>query len=205
VRLAGPIPRPHGFPVASLGARLLARLIDMAAVFGLSVVVTSWFVAQWWQEMQPYLSEYLRRLSNNESTVDIARPDRAGDLLLVIVLLIAALWFAYEVPTIANTGQTPGKRMMGIKVMRLESDQSLGFGRSIRRWNLFGLSTLLWTCLGVGFLIQLAVSISPVLNWPLHLGLHDRSAATVVVQVGRPAAGTPASTDNPSRSEEEAK
>jgi uncharacterized RDD family membrane protein YckC len=205
VRLAGPIPRPHGFPVASLGARLLARLIDIVAVFGLSAVVTSWFVVQWWQEMQPYLAEYTRRLSNSESTMDIARPDRAGDLLLVIVLLITALWFAYEVPTIANTGQTPGKRMMGIKVMRLESDQSLGFGRSIRRWNLFGLSTLLWTCLGVGFLIQLAVSFSPVLNWPLHLGLHDRSAATVVVQVGRPAAGPPTSTDNPSRSEEEVK
>jgi uncharacterized RDD family membrane protein YckC len=134
----------------------------------------------------------------------MGRSDRAGDLMLVIVLLIAALWFAYEVPTIANTGQTPGKRMMGIKVMRLESDQPLGFGRSIRRWNLFGLSTLLWTCVGIGFVIQLAVSISPVLNWPLHLGLHDRSAATVVVQVGRTPTGTPSSTDK-SRAEEEAK
>jgi uncharacterized RDD family membrane protein YckC len=205
VQIAPPAPKPHGFPVASLGARLLARLIDIAAVFGLSAVVTSWFVIQWWREMQPWFSEVLRRVGNNESTADVAQPERAGNLLLVIVLLIAALWFAYEVPTIANTGQTPGKRMMGIRVMRLESDQSLGFGRSIRRWNLFGLSTLLWTCFGIGFLIQFAVAFSPVLNWPLHLGLHDRSAATVVVQVGRPAAGTPTSTDKPARSEEEAK
>ena len=38
-----------------------------------------------------------------------------------------ALWFAYEVPAVANTGQTLGKRMLGIQVVGVEGAARLGF------------------------------------------------------------------------------
>ena len=59
-----------------------------------------------------------------ESTSADVQPEPAGTLLIVIVLVAAALWFAYEVPAIANTGQTLGKRLLGIKVVRLESERA---------------------------------------------------------------------------------
>jgi hypothetical protein len=75
--------------------------------------------------------------------------------------------------------------MVGIKVMAMEGEQPLGFGRALRRWNPLGLPMLLWTC-GLGFILQLVDSISPCVGGPLQLALHDRSAQTVVVHCGRP-------------------
>lgn len=172
--------KPHGRPIAGLGARLLARLVDIAIVGLLNAAVTGWFIYQWLQEVAPYWREYYHRLQNQQSTGDLVAPERQGYLQVVILILIAALWFAYEVPSIANNGQTVGKRLLKIKVMRLESEEPIGFGRAIRRWNPLGLSVLLWTC-GVGFLLQFLDSLSPVIDWPLHRAFHDRSAGTVVV------------------------
>jgi uncharacterized RDD family membrane protein YckC len=140
--------------------------------------------------MLPVYREWNQRFWANESTSEIVQPERAGTLQVVILILIAALWFAYEVPAIAGTGQTLGKRLLKIKVMRLESEEPIGFGRAIRRWNPLGLSVLLWTC-GVGFLLQFLDSLSPVIDWPLHRAFHDRSAGTVVVRDVQPPSPSP--------------
>lgn len=171
----------HGRQVANLGSRLVARLVDIAALLLINAAVTGWFVYQYLHLMMPVFRESYERFKANESTSDIVQPERAGTLQIVILILIAALWFAYEVPAIANTGQTFGKRLLKIKVMRMESEDRIGYGRAIRRWNPLGLSVLLWTC-GVGFVLQFLDSLSPVIDWPLHRAFHDRSAGTVVVR-----------------------
>ncbi|MDG6100971.1 RDD family protein [Dactylosporangium aurantiacum] len=176
---------PHGRHVAGLGARLLARLVDIAVLLLINAAVTGWFVYQYLRESWPVYQEMYRRVLANESTGDIVQSERSGTLQVVILILIAALWFAYEVPAIANTGQTFGKRLLKIKVMRLESEDRIGYGRAIRRWNPLGLSVLLWTC-GVGFVLQFLDSLSPVIDWPLHRAFHDRSAGTVVVRDVQP-------------------
>ena len=66
-------------------------------------------------------------------------------------------------------------------MVRLESDQPLGFGRSFRRWNTMGLPTLLWYCCGSGFILQLIDALFVAIDRPLHQALHDKSAHTVVV------------------------
>lgn len=177
-------PRPHGYRLARPGTRLLARLVDIAAVLVLNVVVNGWFVYQYWLEIAPFLSEAWRRSQTGKVTLNDLPPvgDQAGNLQLVIVVLAAALWFAYEVPAVANTGQTPGKRLFRLKVVRLESDQPLGFGRSLRRWNTMGLPTLLWLCL-IGFVLQLIDVLFVPFDHPLHQALHDKSAHTAVVVV----------------------
>jgi uncharacterized RDD family membrane protein YckC len=195
----GTPPRPHGYPLATLGSRLVARLVDIGLVLALNVLVNGWFVYQFWTEISPVLNEAWRRSLAGESMSDLPEAGDAGNLQLVILVLATALWFAYEVPAVANTGQTPGKRLLRIRVVRLEQPavrlaggadvaQPLGFGRSFRRWNTMGLPTLLWWCFGVGFLLQLVDALFVLFDRPLQQALHDKSAYTVVISV----AATPA-------------
>lgn len=181
-RLVLPAPRPHGYRLAGLGARFMARFVDTLAVLGLNFVINGYFVYQYYQVNLPFWQEFSRRFYAGESTAGVEPPERSSTLLVIILLLATALWFAYEVPAHASTGQTLGKRLFGIKVMRLESDEPLGFRRSIRRWNTIGLPTLVWPCYGVGFLLQFIDAIWPTFDRPMHQALHDKSALTVVVQ-----------------------
>jgi uncharacterized RDD family membrane protein YckC len=113
---------------------------------------------------------------------------RGNWLSVAILLLVMGIWLVYEVPNIASSGQTPGKRLMGIRVVGLEATTPIGVRRAIRRWMPLGLPMLVWTCGPVGFLfggvLQLINCLSPTINRPLRLALHDRRAFTVVVQTG---------------------
>jgi uncharacterized RDD family membrane protein YckC len=201
-RLVLPEPRPHGYRLAGLGARLIARLVDMLAVLGLNILVNGYFVYQYYKVNLPFWQEVSRRFYAGESTAGVEPPERASTLLIIILVLATALWFAYEVPAHANTGQTLGKRLMGIKVMRLESDEQLGFRRSIRRWNTIGLPTLLWTCFGLGFVLQFVDGLWVLFDRPMHQALHDKSAVTVVVEA-EPKPGAAQPTHDPSADQPE--
>jgi uncharacterized RDD family membrane protein YckC len=179
-------PRPHGLPLAPLGLRLLARLIDIAVVLALNVVGNGWLIYLYLSDVSPVVRALYRQMqqANRDTSALPPIPGRATWLYYVIPVIAMALWFAYEVPAIAHSGQTFGKRIVGIKVMGLESDEPIGLGRAWRRWNPLGLPVLLWSC-GLGFLLQFVDAISTVMGGPLHLALHDRAAHTVVVQSGR--------------------
>ncbi len=181
------IPRPHGLPVAPLGLRVLARLIDLGVLLGLNVVGNGWLVYLYLSDIWPAVRKIQEQMIQPNPNYDLvpAIPSRAQWIVLAIPLVAAALWFAYEVPAIAQRGQTLGKRAVGIQVLPLESTEPLGYLRSMRRWNPFGLAVLLYTCCGIGFLLQLVDALSPVFGGPLHLAFHDRSAGTVVVHSGR--------------------
>ncbi len=183
---AGAPPRPHGLALAGVGSRLVARIVDTIAVLALCVVANAWFAIEWWRSFQPYFNEAMRRALAGESAAGMPQPEeKAGTLLLLIFVVTTAVWFAYEVPGSANSGQTLGKRLLGIKVMRMESDERLGFGRAWRRWSRLGLPTLLWYCCGIGLLLQFFDCLFVAIDRPLHQALHDKAAGTVVVQVGR--------------------
>jgi uncharacterized RDD family membrane protein YckC len=174
-------PRPHGLPVANLGLRLVARLIDFSVVLGLSAVATGWLVYLLVSDYAPLF----RALERNPDYSNLPPlSSRATALSYLIPLIWMVIWLVYEVPAIGHTGQTFGKRVVGIRVMPLESEAPLGFARALRRWSPLGVPMLLWTC-GLGLILQLVDSISPAMGGPLRLALHDRSASTVVVQVGR--------------------
>ncbi|MEU5529910.1 RDD family protein [Micromonospora chersina] len=182
-----PAPRPHGLPLASYGARLVARLIDLGVVFLLNAVVNGWFVWRYIEEISPYLRESVRRsLAGETSTEGLPQPgEQAAGLQIAILLIATALWFAYEVPSMAARGQTFGKRLMGVRAVPIEADQPLGFGRATRRWSTLGLPTLLWYCCGLGLLLQFVDAVSPLFDQPLRQALHDKRAQTVVVQLPR--------------------
>jgi uncharacterized RDD family membrane protein YckC len=190
----GPAPRPHGYPLATIGARVVARVVDIIAVFLLNVAINGWFVVQYVEEMWPMLSEAWRRsLAGETAMEDLPQPgEQATTLQLVILLLAAALWFAYEVPAVANSGQTLGKRLLRIKVVRLESAQPLGFGRSIRRWNPMGIGFLAWSCFCLGVALNLVDFVYALYDRPLQQTLHDKYAQTVVVALAPESAHPPA-------------
>jgi uncharacterized RDD family membrane protein YckC len=177
-----PPPRPHGLPLATPGARFLARLFDITVILLLNVAVNGWFAYQWWLAIAPAMRIWLSTGVADAATV----PDRASWLQFTIMFVGLALWFAYEVPAVASTGQTLGKRILGIKVMRLESPDPLGFGRAMRRWNRMGLPTLLWPCCGIGLALQLVDNLFVAIDRPLRQAIHDKAAFTVVVDTRRP-------------------
>ncbi|ASW56989.1 hypothetical protein CIK06_26780 [Plantactinospora sp. KBS50] len=201
-----PTPYPHGLALAALGPRLVARLIDITVVLLLNVLVNGWFVWRYVQEVAPVYREIFRRsMAGDSSTENLPQAgEQAAGLQIVILLIIVALWFAYEVPALASSGQTLGKRLMGVKVVSLGTEPGLTFARSMRRWNVLGgIPVFLWVCC-VGFVIQVIDSVYPLFDRPLRQALHDKAAQTVVVRV--PRVGTPAptgggNTDSPGGSE----
>ncbi|MET8085171.1 RDD family protein [Micromonospora sp. NPDC005197] len=193
-----PEPRPHGLRLAGYGRRLVARLIDFGLVFALNVLVNGWFVWRWLDELMPYWREAFRRGMEGNTSTEGMPPisEQTGLLQVVIVVIATALWLAYEVPAMAANGQTIGKRVMRIKAVPIAADQPLGFGRALTRWTTLGLPTLLWYCAGLGLLLQLVDSLSPLFDHPLRRALHDKRAQTVVVEVPHTAA-SPAPDDHP--------
>lgn len=171
-------PRPHGLPVAPLGRRLLARLIDIGIVLGLNALATGWLVYLFLRDYLPLV----QAVANGQPFP--TTPGRVQTLAYLIPAVAMLVWLAYEVPALAASGQTIGKRALGIKVMALESTAPLGFGRALRRWGVLGWPTVLWVC-GLGFIVQFIDALSPTWGGPLQLALHDRSAQTVVVHCGR--------------------
>jgi uncharacterized RDD family membrane protein YckC len=176
--------RPHGFVLAGMGARLVARIIDFGVLLLLNVIVNGWFVYQWALEYFPYTRALMQAYMDNKSVLDVPRPSRMDNLIIVISLLAMALWFAYEVPATAHSGQTLGKRAARIKVIRVESTEPLGFLRAVRRWNPMGLPLLLLYCCGPFLVIlQLLDLVFIPIDRVHRMALHDRSAGTFVVQL----------------------
>jgi uncharacterized RDD family membrane protein YckC len=181
--------KPHGFVLATPGARFGARIIDIGAVLLLNLVVNSWFVYLFVLDFVPYYRSVMGAWARGETEFPQA-PDRLSTLLIVITLLAMALWFAYEVPATAHSGQTLGKRVYSIKVVRVENLDSLGFLRAWRRWNPLGGPLLLFAfvcCAPFAVLLQALDVMFVLLDRMQRMALHDRSAGTYVVQLPKTA------------------
>jgi uncharacterized RDD family membrane protein YckC len=181
--------RPHGMALARLGKRLTARLIDITAVLLLNIVVNGYFVYLYMQDFLPIFRNIMDQAANG-TTVPVAQQStpRMQTLTVAIVIIATLLWLAYEAPAISTSGQTLGKRIMGIKVVAVEKTGQIGFARAFTRWARLGMWTLFWSC-GIGVIIQFLYALSPVFDPRLRQAWHDKAAATVVVDV--PTGGVP--------------
>jgi uncharacterized RDD family membrane protein YckC len=204
-RLFTPAPRPHGYPLADVGRRLAARVVDITALAVINVLVNGWFVYQLYLQAWPWYRAVYQRTQQHQPIDDLPQPQDVQTLAFTITVIAFALWLAYEVPGLADRGQTLGKRLLGLKVLRLEAAEPLGYGRALRRWNPLALATVLWI-FGFGLIFQeslatlmLAGMLGAVLlfvdylfaavDQPLHQSLRDKSAGTVVVDVKQPGPG----------------
>ena len=102
---------------------------------------------------------------------------------LTLVLLVRG---AYEILFTARDGQTIGKRVLGTRAVDLETGSTPTLDRCAVRWLvLSGIASLGAYDLpfATAFLLfSIAVQV-PILQRPLHRGLHDRAAGTVVTSV----------------------
>jgi len=169
--------RPHGFALAGLGQRLMARLIDILAVLVMNVVVNGYFAYLLWQETKPLV----QAATNDPFGPTPQATPRMSSLIWTMLIVATLLWLLYEAPSTGSRGQTLGKWLMQIKVVKLDDTEPLGFGLAFRRWARLGLWTPLWGCFGLGALFQLIDSVSPLFDDKLRQALHDKTSRTVVV------------------------
>ncbi|MDI6103835.1 RDD family protein [Actinoplanes sp. NEAU-A12] len=180
---AMPEVRPHGMALAGLGRRLTARLIDIVAVLLLNVVVNGYFAWLYMQDFLPIFRAYWAQAQAGNPPPVMQATDRMSTLSVAIVMIGTLLWLLYEAPSIANSGQTLGKRIVGIKVVGVEKTEPIGFARAFTRWARLGIWTLFWWVCGLGLVIQFVAALSPVFDPRLRQAWHDKAAATVVVAV----------------------
>lgn len=151
--------------LASPGARLGARLLDILIV-GIVVIVLIILGAL-----------ALFGADSGDSTTDEVETS-AVVLFLGIAALGAVIGLLYEVVLIAVRGQTLGKMMTSIKVVRADNGLVPGWGKSIGRWII---PVVLNFIPYVGGLLSLLVYIS--LLWDsARQGWHDKAAGTLVVK-----------------------
>ena len=100
-------------------------------------------------------------------------------VLFFLALFCLILGIAYEVVLTALFGRTLGKLAVGAKVVRVDDGRAPGWGRSLGRYLTLNLANLIPV---LGNAVTLFVYLSPVFSELLQ-GLHDKAAATVVINV----------------------
>ncbi|MDX3310708.1 RDD family protein [Streptomyces sp. NPDC054884] len=146
-------------PLADSGRRTLARIIDMILVFAVvSLLAWAFGVAQY--------------------TVDADRIEFGKTFGRELVAAI--LYVAYDTVLTARTGQTLGKRWLGMRVANLDNGSTPSAQTSLVRalvlWVPFAFCcACLWTAVCGGW---------SYFDKPYKQGLHDKAAKTVVVATG---------------------
>lgn len=143
-------------PLADSGRRTLARIIDMILV-GIVIALVTW------------------GLDVNEFDVDADNVDYGRSLLQSLVGCV--LYMAYDTVMTSRTGQTLGKKWLGLRVANLDNGSTPSVATSLTRaavlWIPFAFCcACLWTAVSGGW---------SYFDKPYKQGLHDKAAKTVVV------------------------
>ena len=161
---AYPVPvAPDGRPLADLGRRFAARLIDGLIYLVVTVVVVGLAAAG--------LLALLEPAADDSPVIPIT-------MISTIVLLVVGIHYLYEVELpLRWNGQTPGKRAMKIAVIALEPGLPLSRGKLAYRFAVMFGFNLLSNCY-VGLLDPLWC----LWDKPYKQCLHDKPAKTVVIR-----------------------
>jgi uncharacterized RDD family membrane protein YckC len=165
---------PAGQPLATFGDRLLAYLIDMAALTAIALVV-----------LVPTSVVFFLTVG-----IDLMEPEVVGGepdflaffvplllfegALMIIIMLIS---YVYHVELMFRTGQTLGKRAMKLKVVPLDPAATLDRGLAVKRFLVHFVAAQLLP--GFSYLDGLW----QLWDKPYQQCLHDKFAKTVVVKV----------------------
>ena len=167
--------------LATLGERLVGRLIDASILLTCEVVImvavfSPLSLLGWGHDWGGLFQ------GSRGKTIDV--------LVWVLPVVIALSWLMYETVTIASRGRTLGMRAPGIEVVRAADGARLPFGASFWRallplWVGVNGAFLSWkrnllTPLHFGAALWALVYVSAALN-RRRQGWHDRLAGTVVV------------------------
>ncbi|GGV31310.1 RDD family protein [Streptomyces longisporoflavus] len=146
-------------PLAESGKRVLARIIDMIIV-GVVVWLLSWGFGTSEFDVDPDQVQYGKSFGQS--------------------LLAAVLYIAYDSFMISRTGQTLGKKWLGMRVANLNDGATPTLQTALVRaavlWLPFAFCcACIWTAICGGW---------SFFDKPYKQGLHDKAAKTVVVSTG---------------------
>lgn len=155
--------------VASMGARLLARIID-----GLLVGAVAFAI------MIPLgigAFHSANTVTNADGTTTTTFNGSFLTAFIVSVSIFALIGIFYEVGFIALRGATLGKQAMGVKVVRSDNGGLPGWGTSFVRWIIPTAASFACS------LLALLVYISPFFDGThRNQGWHDKAANTFVIR-----------------------
>jgi len=160
----GPV-APGGAPLAGFGDRFLARLIDVAVLILPTIVA----------ELVAFVP-FVVVAAGGHPNVALLPAVLAGSFLLFGVLL-AAVYYVYEVTLMHRSGQTLGKRAIRIKVVREADGGPIDRAAATRRWLVANVASMV--AFGFSHLDVLWL----LWDQPYRQCLHDKCAGTVVVKV----------------------
>lgn len=167
---ATPTVHTGGRPLASWGSRVGAMLLDTLVLAIPFLILAAILFATADVDWQEILDD--DAIGKVKLTSDDIRALGAIGLVLLAMILVTML---YKPLMEGTSGQTLGKKWVGIRVVRSEDGDRITMGRAFLRWffsTLFGIVSLL------NFINWL---------WPLwddnKQTLHDKAAKTVVVRV----------------------
>ncbi len=154
---------------AALGRRLAARLLDTVVLGGAVGAVA----APLWGKSVEHIDAKLEEARQSGETVTVWLLDGTTGTYLAIVLAVLLVGgVLYEALPTAKWGRTLGKKLFGVRVLDIESHDTVRFGAALRRWLVYGV-------LGV-----LAVGVFNVLwclfDRPWRQCWHDKAARTFV-------------------------
>ena len=148
---------------AGFVSRLIATLVDIGIITAINVVL-AWAAI----ELLAYVGADVRDCPDLESNTPILAVLCHGAL---VVAMLVGTWgpAVYALLFWSATGQTPGKAVMGVRVVRLDG-KPMGFWTAVRRIAGYVLSL---AAVGIGFLV--------ILVDDRRRGWHDRIAGTCVI------------------------
>jgi uncharacterized RDD family membrane protein YckC len=172
---------PDGVPLAGLGARLGAKIIDQLLLFVVVMLLSLPFLLTFIQGIQDYAHEVEAQGSSYTpptNPFDIYSQTHAIPWFISVVLLSVAISGLYNVAMVHLRGATLGKLWLGVRVRPWDAEGRPTWGQAAKRW-------------ASGELLAQVVSIYGWLDylWPLwddrKQALHDKWPATVVVSNAR--------------------
>jgi uncharacterized RDD family membrane protein YckC len=171
-----PLPSVHSTKPAAVGARIGAALIDIIIVSILSYMIClPFFKILHLQQAEELLKSQMAQLQKDPSALD---PELLSTLLpilfgvSVLALVLLFLMHAYYIYFESTSGQTPGKKVLGLRVVNLEGGpitRKQAVYREMIRWYLDGL-----------FLFPAFIAIY---STPKRQRVGDLLAKTMVVEV----------------------
>jgi len=169
-----PAPQAEVALLASPGSRLLAKIIDFFLALLMSSPATATLLLVAHRHDHQYVEALRLKATTTYTTLGMDGTGIALWALAAIILVLFAL--LYEAFRVGAGGQTTGRRLLGIRVVRASGGR-FSTGSALVR------GTLFWLFLAVPVIDVLA--LGPI-AWgrPYRQGLHDKITRAVTVKTG---------------------
>ncbi|MGB9376081.1 MAG: RDD family protein, partial [Mycobacteriales bacterium] len=154
---------------------LLARAFDSLAI---SLIALP-FIAPLLSQLLAHINDKVQLATATGSQANLSDPTTIR-LTLTLTALVLVVSFLYEVPQLLRWGQTLGKRIARVRVLRFDGAPQLGLRAVVLRWLVQAAAPQLpWVGIGVWLLDSLWL----LWDKPWRQCLHDKAASTIVVSV----------------------